>query len=153
MNSPTSIFRYVFFALAGSLLAAYGVSYQISVHPGAEYFRRLLDSMPILKSLFSFPPALFITFVGVMILIIAVYRLRAAWLAHQIASRRRMVSVPAVNERDEQNARRYPGSAHDPADADWESEEFGPDPAYGPSQYDRYRGNGQYDPRRQEAYR
>ena len=146
----TSIFRMIFLGLAGALLAAYAFFHEINAYPGAERLHRMIEDMPALKAALSLPPVILIAVAGLMMLAIAIYRLRNLWRFHRVANQRRLLPVPAVDDRP---SRRLPPSHHDPVDQDFDDDEYGPGESYGAPHRDRYRGNGQADTRRAESYR
>jgi len=146
----TSIFRFALLALAGALLAAYAVLHEINAYPGAERLHRMMEDMPTLSAVLSVQPGILVAIAGLMMLAIAIYRLRDLWKFHRVANQRRFVPAPALNDRP---SRRLSPSQHDPVDQDYEGDEYGPDESYGAPHHDRYRRNGQADSRWAESYR
>ena len=150
MTAMTSIFRIAFLAFAGAMLAAYAVLHEINGYPDAERFHRMIEDMPALQALLSVPPAILIAAVGLIMVAIAVHRLRGLWKFHRVAQERRFVPAQALNNRP---SRRLLPSHHDPVDEDFEGDEYGPGESYETAHHDRYRKNGQGDSRRAESYR
>jgi hypothetical protein len=145
MISMNSVFRLVYLALLGALLAAYALLHELNGHCGAG-FHHLVATSPTLKAMLFIPPAIVVGIAGLVMLAVPIYRLRILWHWYRISRQRHGVS--GANR----NNRRTPAAAHSPAEQEFDENEFGPMDSYdGPPP--GYRGHSQFDPQRAESHR
>jgi hypothetical protein len=140
-----AMFRSVLLALLGASLTAYAV---LSGHAGAQFVHRLAESRPVLSAVLSIPPGVVIAVVGLVMLVVAIYRLRVLWKSPVRTPRHLFPTAPV--DRDN---RRGPAPARGPVEDESDEEEYGPFGPYDSPQHDRHRGSGQFDSRRAESYR
>ena len=75
----TSIFRSAISLLLGVALAAYGLVHAVTRFPAPAVFDRLADDLPSLGAVFVFVLGIAATFVGILVVVLLIRRLRRGW--------------------------------------------------------------------------